>query len=116
LIGPQKQIHSRWNLSQPALFAPCSILDARQPVDTMKKILLATVAVFALAAPSFAAETPKTVGQAPGSFYVVQDTATMKCDVVEARPAAGGTTKVVGAAHATKAAAETAWKADKSCK
>jgi hypothetical protein len=82
----------------------------------MKKILLATVAILALAAPSFAAEPDKTVGQAPASFYVVQDTATMKCEIVETQPAAGGSLKVVGAAHATKAAAEMAWKADKSCK
>ena len=82
----------------------------------MKKLLLATVAIAAFAAPAFAAETPKTVGQAPGSFYVVQDTATMKCEIVETQPAAGGSVKVVGAAHSTMAAAETAWKADNTCK
>jgi hypothetical protein len=86
----------------------------------MKKILLATVAVLALTTASFAAETaketPKTVGQAPSSFYLAQDTATMKCEIVETQPVAGGATKVVGAAHATKAAAETALKADKTCK
>jgi hypothetical protein len=86
----------------------------------MKTILLATVAVLALAAPSFAAEPaktepPKTVGMASPSFYLAQDTATMKCQIVEAQPAAGGTMKVIGAAHATKAAAETALKADKGC-
>ncbi len=43
----------------------------------MKKILLATVAILAFAAPSFAAEPAKTVGQAPPSFYLVQDSATM---------------------------------------
>jgi hypothetical protein len=87
----------------------------------MKKILLATVAVLALTTASFAAETPKaetskTVGQAPSSFYLAQDTATMKCEIVETQPVAGGATKVVGTAHATKAAAETALKADKTCK
>jgi hypothetical protein len=80
----------------------------------MKKILLATVATLAFAAPSFAAETPKTVGQAPQSFYLTQDTATMKCEIVETQPVAGKV-KVVGAAHSTKAAAETALKADKTC-
>jgi ABC-type sugar transport system substrate-binding protein len=75
-------------------------MDARQLVDTMKKILLATVAVLAFASPSFAAETgkaaepAKTVGQAPpssaSSFYLAQDTGTMKCQVVSAQPAAGG--------------------------
>ncbi len=81
----------------------------------MKKILLATVATLALAAPSFAAEPEKTVGQAPQSFYLAQDTATMKCQIVESQPVAGGKVKVVGAAHSTKAAAETALKADKTC-
>jgi hypothetical protein len=95
------------------------MMDARQLVDIMKKILLATVAVIAFAAPSFAAEPDKTVGQAPASgasaFYLAQDTATMKCEVVNAQPAAGGKWKVVGTAHPTHASAETALTADKSC-
>jgi opacity protein-like surface antigen len=87
----------------------------------MKKILLATVTILAFAAPAFAAEPtkaepPKTVGMAPASYYLTQDTATMKCQIVDAMPAAGGTTKVVGVAHPTKASAETALKADKDCK
>jgi len=82
----------------------------------MKRILLATVAVLAFASPSFAAETGKTVGQSPSSFYLAQDTATMKCQIVETMPVAGGTMKVVGVAHPTKASAETALKADKECK
>ncbi|MFZ2156858.1 MAG: hypothetical protein WAV72_12145 [Bradyrhizobium sp.] len=86
----------------------------------MKKILLTTVAMLAFAAPSFAAEPAKTVGQAPPaaatSFYLAQDTATMKCQVVNAQPAAGGTMKVVGAAHPTQASAQTALTADKTCK
>jgi len=81
----------------------------------MKKILLATAAILAFSAPSFAAETAKTVGQAPASFYLAQDTATMKCSIVEAQPVAGGSMKVVGAAHPTMASAETALKADKTC-
>jgi hypothetical protein len=56
------------------------MMDARQLVDTMKKILLATVTILAFTAPSFAAEPEKTVGQAPASgassFYLTQDTAT----------------------------------------
>jgi hypothetical protein len=87
----------------------------------MKKILLATATILAFASPSFAAEPTKaepakTVGMAPASFYLAQDTGTMKCQIVEAMPAAGGSMKVVGAAHPTKAAAETALKADKECK
>jgi hypothetical protein len=81
----------------------------------MKKILLVTVATFAFVAPSFAAETAKTVGQAPQSFYLTQDTATMKCEIVETQPVAGGKIKIVGSAHSTKAAAEAALKVDKTC-
>jgi hypothetical protein len=58
----------------------------------MTKILLATVAILAFTAPSFAQAQDKTVGQAPpsgaSSFYLAQDTATMKCQVVNAQPAA----------------------------
>ena len=87
----------------------------------MKKVLLATVAILAFAAPSFAQDKQgKTVGQAPpsgaSSFYLAQDTATMKCQVVNAQPAAGGNMKVIGAAHPTHASAETALTADKTCK
>ncbi|WP_079587331.1 MULTISPECIES: hypothetical protein [Nitrobacteraceae] len=85
----------------------------------MKTILLATVAILAFATPSFAAEPEKTVGQAPpaaaSSFYLAQDTATMKCQIVNAQPAAGGSMKVVGAAHPTQASAQTALAADKTC-
>jgi hypothetical protein len=99
----------------------CSLSDpdARQLVNTMKKFLLATVAILAFAAPSFAAETAKeptkTVGQASPSFYLAQDSATLKCQIIETQPAAGGTVKVVGAAYSTLASAETALKADKTC-
>jgi ABC-type sugar transport system substrate-binding protein len=95
------------------------MLDVRQLVNTMTKFLLATVAILAFAAPSFAAEPDKTVGQAPpsgaSSFYLAQDTATMKCQVVNTQPAAGGSLKVVGTVHPTQASAQTALAADKTC-
>ncbi|QIG91845.1 hypothetical protein [Bradyrhizobium sp. 6(2017)] len=85
----------------------------------MTKVLLATVAVIAFTAPSFA-QQDKTTGQAPpsgaSSFYVAQDTATMKCQVVNAQPAAGGNMKAIGTAHPTQASAQTALMADKTCK
>jgi hypothetical protein len=116
--GVQKQIRYRWNLYRLTVFVPFPILDARQLVDTMKKILLATVAILAFAAPSFAAEPDKTVGQAPpsgaSSFYLAQDTASMKCQVVNIQPAAGGNMKVIGTAHPTQASAETALTAEKT--
>jgi hypothetical protein len=80
----------------------------------MKKLLI-TTAILAFAAPAFAAETAKTVGQSPSAFYLAQDTASMKCEVLTTEPAAGGTLKVIGAAHRTHAAAETALTADKTC-
>ena len=85
----------------------------------MTKILLATVAVLAFTAPSFAQQDKPTTGQAPpsgaSSFYLAQDTATMKCQVVNAQPAAGGNMKVIGAAHPTQAEAQTALAAEKAC-
>jgi hypothetical protein len=84
----------------------------------MKKVLLATIAILAFTAPSFAQD--KTVGQAPpsgaSSFYLAQDTATMKCEVVNAQPAAGGSMKAIGMAHPTQASAKAALAADKTCK
>jgi len=89
-----------------------------QEVDTMTKILLATVAILAFAGPSFA-QQDKTTGQAPpsgaSSFYLAQDTATMKCQVVNAQPAAGGNMKVIGMAHPSQAEAQTALAAEKTC-
>ena len=86
----------------------------------MTKILLATVAILACTAPSFAQQQQdRTTGQAPpsgaSSFYLAQDTATMKCQVVNAQPAAGGNMKVIGAAHPTQAEAQTALAAEKAC-
>jgi hypothetical protein len=92
---------------------------SNREVDTMTKVLLATVAILAFTAPSLA-QQDKTTGQAPpsgaSSFYLAQDTATMKCQVVNVQPAAGGTMKVIGPAHPTHASAETALAADKTCK
>jgi len=91
------------------------MLDAQELANTMKKSLLATAAIVAFSVTSFAAETPKTVGQSPLSFYVAQDTATLKCQIVEFRPVAGSRMKAIGTAHSTRAAAETALNADKTC-
>jgi hypothetical protein len=68
------------------------------------KLITAAALVVAFAMPAFAAD----------EFYVVQDTATMKCSIAETMPTVS-TMKVVGAAHKTKTAAETALKADKTC-
>ena len=110
-----KQIPARRNFRRLALFLPRPMLDAQELANTMKKSLLATVAIVAFSVPSFAAEPVKTVGQSSLSFYLAQDTATLKCQIVETRPVAGSSVKVVGAAHPTKALAETALQADKTC-
>jgi hypothetical protein len=68
------------------------------------KLITAAALVVAFAMPAFAAN----------EFYLVQDTATKKCSIVEAKPTIG-TMSVVGVAHKTQAEAEIAMKADKSC-
>jgi ABC-type sugar transport system substrate-binding protein len=84
----------------------------------MKKLLI-TTAILAFAAPAFAADTGKTVGQAPpsgaSSFYIAQDTASMRCEVLNNQPAAGGKQRVLGNAYPTQAAAQTALTAEKAC-
>ena len=83
----------------------------------MKKLLI-TIAILGFAATAFAAETPKTVGQAPAgasTYYLAQDTGSMKCEVLTTQPAAGGKLKVIGAAHTTQAEAQAALTADKTC-
>ena len=85
----------------------------------MKSILLATVAILAFAAPSFAQDKDKTTGQAPpsgaSSFYVVQNTTTMKCAVINRQPAADDKMKVIGAAHSSQVEAQTALIAYNTC-
>ena len=68
------------------------------------KLITAAILVAAFAMPAFAAN----------EYYVVQDTVTKKCSIVEAEPTIS-TIKVVGEAHKTMAEAEAAMKADKSC-
>ena len=67
------------------------------------KLITAAALVVAFAIPAFAAE----------ELYLVQDTATKHCSIVEAKPTES-TMKVVGV-HKTRAEAESAMKADKSC-
>jgi hypothetical protein len=68
------------------------------------KLIAAAALVVGFAMPAFAAS----------EFYLVQDSATKKCSIVEAKPTAS-TIAVIGAAHKTQAEAEIAMKADKSC-
>ena len=71
----------------------------------MKMTLIATAAlVSAFAIPASAAD----------AFYLVQDTGTKKCSIVEVQPTMT-TLKVVGVVHKTKADAEAAMKANKDC-
>ena len=68
------------------------------------KIIAAAALLAAFATPAFAAN----------EFYLVQDTATMKCSVVDSQPTVE-TMKVICAVHETMEQAETAMKAEKSC-
>jgi hypothetical protein len=69
------------------------------------KYALCGVALAALVTPALAAN----------EFYVVQDSASQKCSVVEQKPTVA-TIKLVGTAvYKTQTEAETAMKADKIC-
>jgi hypothetical protein len=71
-----------------------------------RQALLAAVAVVALSLPAFAAT----------EWYVAQDNKTMKCEVTDKKPD-GKTWMMVGTSmYKTKADAEKAMKADKTCK
>jgi hypothetical protein len=71
----------------------------------MKMTFIAAAALVAsFAMPAFAAN----------EFYLVQDAASKKCSIVEAKPTVA-TMTVVGTVHKTRVEAETAMKADKSC-
>ena len=71
----------------------------------MKKLLLvACTASFAVAAQAQTAE-----------FYVVQDTATKKCTIVDKKPTVTTTTVVGDGVYKTRTEAETAMKTVKVC-
>jgi hypothetical protein len=71
----------------------------------MKMTFIAATALVAMfTMPAFAAN----------EFYLVQDGASKKCSVVEAKPTVT-TTTIVGAVHKTRTEAEAAMKAEKSC-
>ena len=70
----------------------------------MMKYALCGIAFAALVTPAFAVN----------EFFVVQNTTTKTCSIVEQKPTVI-TMKVVGAAYDTKTKAEVAMKADKTC-
>ena len=69
------------------------------------KYALCGVALAALVTPALAAN----------EFYVVQDTASKKCSVVEQRPTVATVTLVGTTVYKTQAEAETGMKAEKIC-
>jgi hypothetical protein len=69
------------------------------------KYALCGVALAALVTPALAAN----------EFYVVQDTASKKCSVVEQRPTVATMTLVGTTVYKTQAEAETGMKAEKIC-
>ena len=70
----------------------------------MMKYALCGIALAAIVTPALAAN----------EFYVVQNTNTMTCSIVEQKPTVA-TIKVIGSVYDTQAKAETAMKADKIC-
>jgi hypothetical protein len=74
----------------------------------MKKFLIATSLVF-IAVPAFAQTAT------PTEFYVVQDTATKKCTVVDRKPTATTMIIVENGTFKTKTEAETGMKTIKVC-
>jgi hypothetical protein len=71
----------------------------------MKKVLIATVAVAALATPALA------------DFWIVQDTSTKRCPIVEQKPTATTMTVVGGdgKVYKTRVEADSALKTEKIC-
>jgi hypothetical protein len=68
------------------------------------KLLVAAAGLVAFTTPSLAAE-----------FYIVQDTSTKRCSIVEQRPTTQTTTVVGGKAYTTRTEAEGAMKTVKVC-
>ena len=68
------------------------------------KLITAAALVAAFAMPAFAA----------GEFYLVQNSTTKECSIIEAMPT-DSSMVLVGAVHETQADAEAAMKEDKSC-
>ena len=72
----------------------------------MKKTVLAAALIASFAAPAFAADT----------FYIVQDSATKKCSIVEQKPTVTTTTIVGnGTVYKTRTEAEAGMKTVKVC-
>jgi hypothetical protein len=78
-----------------------------QEEDTLKKILMIGALVFA------AATVAETANAA--EFYVVRDSATKKCTIVDAKPTTTTTTVVDNGTFKTKTEAETGMKTMKVC-
>jgi hypothetical protein len=75
--------------------------------DTLKRFLM-------IGALAFAATTVAETAMA-AEFYVVRDSATKKCTVVETRPTSTTTTVVDNGIYKTKTEAETGMKSTKVC-
>lgn len=70
----------------------------------LRKVLLASAITIGLTAPTLAAE-----------FYVVQDTATKKCTIVDKKPTVTTTTVVGDGVYKTREEATTGMKSVKIC-
>jgi hypothetical protein len=75
----------------------------------MTRLLIASALAVAFAAPAFAQTAVST------EFYIVQDTATKKCTIVDKKPTATTTTVVGNGVYKTRTEAETGMKTVKVC-
>src|SRR5262249_48464055 len=90
---------------EPARLEVCLLLTATQEDFMRIRLLVAAAALVAVATPSLAAE-----------FYIVQDTSTKRCSIVEQRPTTKTMTVVgPGTAYTTRTEAEGAMKTVKVC-
>ena len=73
----------------------------------MKKLMIGAIAASAFATAAFAQTTT--------SFYIVQDSSTKKCTIVDAKPTTTTTVVVGDGVYKTRTEAETALKTVKVC-
>ena len=102
--GSLSRIGKKWNI---LFFRELPIASRKLEEDNLKKFLM--IGALAFAATSIA-ETATAA-----EFYVVHDTATKKCTVVDTKPTTTTTTIVDNGTFKTKTEAETGMKSMKVC-
>lgn len=81
----------------------------------MKAILISAAVLASLTGSALAQTTVVTQPAAAGEYYVVRDTTTRKCTIVDQKPAGTTTTVVDNGIFKTRTEAETGMKTIKVC-